>query len=96
MDSNFADFYLRRLMVSPHMSGYFAAIPVSNTSWVEKESAQNLYTLSSSHFIPTLTWVIIDLDLLLVPLSKYKIKVQQSYLQVQMRIEADIHSAESS
>ena len=78
------------------MSGYFAAIPVSNTSWVEKESIQHLYTRSSSHFIPTLTWVIVNLDLLLVPLSKYKIKVQQSYLQVQMRIGAEIHSAESS
>ena len=81
---------------SPHMSGHFAAIPVSNTSWVEKESIQHLYTRSSSHFIPTLTWVIVNLDLLLVPLSKYKIKVQQSYLQVQMRIGAEIHSAESS
>ena len=96
MDSNFADFYLRRLMVSPHMSGYFAAIPVSNTSWVEKESAQNLYTLSSSHFIPTLTWVIVNLDLFLVPLSKYKIKVQQSYLQVQRRIGGEVNSAKSS
>ena len=78
------------------MSGYFAAIPVSNISWVEKESAQNLYTLSSSHFIPTLTWVIVNLDLFLVPLSKHKIKVQQSYLQVQRRIEGEVNSAKSS
>ena len=78
------------------MSGYFAAIPVSNISWVEKESAQNLYTLSSSHFIPTLTWVIVNLDLFLVPLSKHKIKVEQSYLQVQRRIEGEVNSAKSS
>ena len=32
----------------------------------------------------------------MVPLSKYKIKVQQSYLQVQIRKDAEIHSAESS